>query len=74
MLSHVSTNLPSSSGCTLLGSHSIVSEDSGLLVCGVASFGELTSLPLKKDVFPITKILKEHKEAIPICCTVLYVD
>jgi len=39
--SHVSTDMPSSSGCTFLCSHSIVSEDSGLLEHGAMSFAEL---------------------------------
>jgi hypothetical protein len=54
--SHVSTNMPSSSGCTVLGSHSIVSEDSGLLVHGAVSFGELTFLPLRK------RCVSNHKD------------
>jgi len=36
--SHISTNMPSSLGCTLLGSHSAVSEDSGLMVHGAYLF------------------------------------
>jgi hypothetical protein len=54
--SHISTNMPSSSGSTLLGSHSIVSKDSGLLVHGAVSLGELTFLPLRK------RCVSNHKD------------